>query len=46
MGSSRSASPLDRQAARSGCRRVPEDAALKIEVRLIFDQNFSVYGVR
>ncbi|MFK4534953.1 hypothetical protein ABIA00_003136 [Bradyrhizobium ottawaense] len=45
--------PLDlprpcRQAARSrqavGARQ--QDAALKIEVRRVFDQNFSIYGVR
>jgi len=26
--------------------RARQDAALKIEVRRVFDQNFSVYGVR
>jgi len=33
-------------AIRPGCRRARQDAALKIEVRRVFDQNFSVYGVR
>jgi hypothetical protein len=26
--------------------RARQDAALKVEVRRVFDQNFSVYGVR
>ena len=45
--------PLDlprpcRQAARPArlSARARQDAALKIEVRRVFDQNFSVYGVR
>ncbi|ABD89416.1 hypothetical protein RPC_3889 [Rhodopseudomonas palustris BisB18] len=37
-----------RQAARSrqAVGRSRQDAALKIEVRRVFDQNFAVYGVR
>jgi putative transposase len=33
-------------AIRPSGRRARQDAALKIEVRRVFDQNFSVYGVR
>ena len=57
MGSSRSARScrsLPRPTAHAAKRRDPvelsarakRDAALKIEVRRVFDQNFSVYGVR
>ncbi|MGF6425947.1 transposase InsO family protein [Bradyrhizobium elkanii] len=33
-------------AIRPSGRRARQDAALKVEVRRVFDQNFSVYGVR